>query len=313
MYIFSRMGCKKQVRWFVFLLLLVLVMAGCGSPQTVSDGLKVAATTTLVGDVARQVGGEHIELTVLLPVGTDPHTFEPRPQDMAALSEAQVVLINGLGLEEAMEPAIKANAKGALVDLSRGIEVLPFSAEHGDAADQHATGDPHTWTDPNNVMVWAKNIAAALGQADPANADTYRTNAEAYIRKLSELDSWIRQQVEQVPPPQRKLVTDHEVLGYFAKRYGFEQVGMVVPAISTGAAPSALELAALEDAIRSQGVRAIFVGKEINPALSDQVAQDTGVKLVSFYSGSLSEAGGLADNYLDFMRYNVQTIVEALK
>jgi manganese/iron transport system substrate-binding protein len=294
-------------------LLVGWVLAGCGSPEAVNDGLKVTATTTLIGDVVRQVGGQQINLTVMLPVGTDPHTFEPRPQEMAALSEAQVVLINGLGLEEAMQPVLEANIKGTLVDLSQGIETLPFVPEHGDADSAHATGDPHTWTDPNNVMIWAENIAAALGQADPANAETYRANAEAYKQQLSELDSWIRQQVEQIPPEQRKLVTDHEVLGYFARQYGFEQVGLVVPAISTSAAPSAQELAALEDAIRAQGVRAIFVGKDINPALASQVAQDTGIKLVYLYSGSLSEAGGPADNYLDFMRFNVESMVEALK
>lgn len=303
----------QLVKWAVLCFWIVLVVAGCRPQQAAGSELKVAATTTLVGDVARRVGGEHIALSVLLPVGVDPHTFEPRPQDMAALSEAQLVLINGLGLEEALEPALEANVKGTLVDVSQGIEVLPFSPGSRDAAGEHAAGDPHTWTDPNNVMVWARNIATALGQADPSNAAAYNSNAEAYINELSELDTWIRQQVGHIPEDQRKLVTDHAVLGYFARKYGFEQVGLLVPGVSASAAPSAQELAALEDVIREQGVRAIFVGKEINPALAGQVAQDTGARLVFIYSGSLSETGGQADNYLDFMRYNVLAIVEALK
>lgn len=324
MFMINLSGCGGQMRcafryglhpgrWLVLSVLVGLVLVSCGPPPTTGDGIKVAATTTLIGDVARQIGGEHIVLSVLLPVGTDPHTFEPRPQDVAALNEAQVVLINGLGLEEAMQPVLAANVKGTLVDLSQGIEVIPFSPQDGNAAGDHVTSDPHTWTDPKNVMVWAKTIASALGKADPANAATYQANAETYIRDLTALDSWIRQQVEQIPPEQRKLVTDHEVLGYFARQYGFEQVGLVVPAISTSAAPSAQELAVLEDAIGAQGVRAIFVGKDINPALASQVAQDTGVKLVYLYSGSLSEAGGPADNYLDFMRFNVESMVGALK
>ena len=117
----------------------------------------------------------------------------------------------------------------------------------------------------------------------------------------------------QVPAQNRKLVTDHAVLSYFAERYGFEQIGLVVPSLSTNASPSAQELAALEDAIRQAGVRAIFVSKEVNPEISNQVAQDTGARLVAIYSGSLGEPGSGADNYLDWMRYNVNAIVEALK
>jgi len=264
----------------------------------------------------REVGGGHIDLSVLLPVGADPHTFEPPPQDMAALSEAQVVFVNGLGLEEALNPSLEANVKGKVVEVSQGIEALPFNDRHeGDTGegDEHLAGDPHTWMDPNNTILWTQNIAATLAQSDPANASSYQANAEAYISKLKELDSWIRQQVEQVPGEHRKLVTDHAVLAYFAKEYGFEQVGLVVPALSTNASPSAQELAALEDAIRELGVRAIFVSKEVNPATSSQVAQDTGVKLVPIYSGSLGEPGSGAETYLDWMRYNVNAIVEALK
>jgi zinc/manganese transport system substrate-binding protein/manganese/iron transport system substrate-binding protein len=238
---------------------------------------------------------------------------------MATLSEAQVVFVNGLGLEEALEPALEANVEGKVVEVSEGIDVLPFDGagegeEHeGEEEPDHARGDPHTWTDPNNVMVWAQNSAEALAQADPANASAYQANAEAYIARLGELDGWIRQQVEQVPEGQRKLVTDHSALGYFAEQYGFEQAGLVIPALSTNAAPSAQELAALEDAIREQGVRAVLVGREVNPATSRQVAEDTGVKLVFIYSGSLGGEGSQVETYIDYMRYNVQAIVEALK
>jgi len=295
------------------LLLTVLVLAGCGTQRPAGDGLRVVATTTLVGDVVQQVGGERIALTVLLPVGADPHTFEPRPQDMATLSEAEVVFVNGLGLEETLEPALNANVAGLMVEVSQGIEVLPFEGGNADEADDHATGDPHTWTVRNNVMVWAQNIAEALAQADPANAAAYQANSEAYIAQLETLDSWIRQETALVPMEQRKLVTDHAVLGYFADEYGFEPVGLVVPALSTNAAPSAQELAALDDLIREQGVGAIFVGKEVNPSMAEQLAQDTGVKLVFIYSGSLGETGSGVDSYIEWMRYNVLAIVNALK
>jgi ABC-type Zn uptake system ZnuABC Zn-binding protein ZnuA len=148
---------------------------------------------------------------------------------------------------------------------------------------------------------------------DPTNAEIYRNNAAAYSVELQELDSWVHTEVNRVPDDRRQLVTDHDALGYFANRYGFEQVGTIVSSFSTDAAPSAQELAELEDAIRSLTVPAVFVGTTVNPALAEQVAADTGTRLVPLYTGSLSEAGGEADSYLNFMRYNVRAIVDALR
>lgn len=294
-------------------------MAACASAASPAEGkLKLVASTSIVGDVVRQVAGESAELVVLIPPGSDPHTFEPRPQDIAALSEADVVFINGLHLEEALDQALESNVQGKLVAVSDGIQALPFNAgdEHPGEAEQdddHAAGDPHTWMDPKNVATWVQNIAAALAQADPQNSDAYRRNAEAYTAELTALDSWIVEQTAQIPAAQRKLVSDHATFGYFAKAYGFEQVGLVVPALSTSAAPSAQELASLEDVIREQSVKAIFVDTTVNPALSQRIAADTGAQVVFVYTGSLSEEGGKAGSYLGFMRYNVNAIVEALK
>lgn len=295
---------------------LSLLLAACaGAPPVAGGKLAVVASTTLIGDVLRQVGGDRIAVTTLLPVGADPHSFEPRPRDMAALADAGLVFVNGLGLEEALRPALDANVTGTVVEVSQGITPLPFNGGRAgeDGAGAHATGDPHTWTDPNNVIVWTENIAAALSDADPANAATYRANADAYSVELRALDAWVRGQTAQVPPDRRKLVTDHAVWGYFADEYGFETVGLVVAALSAGAAPSAQELARLEDAIRQQAVPAVFVGTTVNPALSEQVAGDTGAKLVTLYTDSLGEPGRGPTSYLDFMRYNVNAIVAALR
>jgi manganese/iron transport system substrate-binding protein len=300
----------------LFLLLLLSACSSGGRQGSPPDGrLQVVATTSIVGDVVGNIGGELIELTVLVPPGGDPHTFEPRPQDIAAVSDAQVVFASGLGLEEALKGVLEANVKGTLVEVSDGLAVIPLQDkdEHEGAQPEHGTGDPHTWMDPNNVIIWAGNIATALAEADTTNRATYQTNAESYIAELRELDAWIRQQVEQVPPKQRKLVSDHAVLGYFAAEYGFEQVGLVIPALSSSAAPSAQELAALVDAIRAQDVQAILVGTTVNPALSEQVADDTGAELVFIYTGSLSQPGGVASSYIQLMRYNVQAIVDTLK
>jgi len=301
---------------FPIILITALLLVACGdAPVTSGDGLKVVASTTIVGDVVAQVGGDLIDLTVLFPTGADPHTFDPRPQDVAAISEADVVIIHGLDLEETLQPTLEANVRGVLVHAAEGIDMLPFAGDEHAAEEEHAHGggDPHTWTDPNNVMIWTDNIASALSEADSINAAAYQANADAYIDELRELDAWIRTQVESIPAENRELVTDHATFGYFADEYGFEQVGLVVAASSTNAAPSAKELAELTDAIKEHDVPAIFVGTTVNPALAEQIAKDTGVQIVYVYTGSLSELGGEAESYLEFMRYNVSAIVEALK
>jgi ABC-type Zn uptake system ZnuABC Zn-binding protein ZnuA len=302
---------KRNPIYRLILLLLVVVLSACtGAAPAAEDGRPhVLATTGIVADVVRQVAGEYVRVDTLLPVGTDPHTFEPRPQDAAALADADLVFANGAGLEEFLQPLLEsAGAMDRLVEVSDGITLLPFSGE-----DDHAGGDPHTWMDPNHVLVWVENIRSALAGLDPDHAAAYRANAEAYSASLIELDAWTQEQVARVPAANRNLVSDHAVFGYFAARYGFTQTGTITGSFSSGASPSAQELAVLEDAIRASGVPAIFVSKLENNDLADRVAADTGIPLVGLYHASLSQPGGEADSYLKLMRYNVSAIVEALK
>ena len=289
----------------------LITLSACTPGSTASSPtdqrLKVLATTTIVGDVVGAIAGEDIELSVLLPPGVDPHTFEPSPQDIAMLSEADIVFTNGAGLEAFME-RILANAGGdaVVVPVSEGIDLI--NAVH---EDEHG-GDPHVWTDPNNVMLWVSTIEGALSESDPENASTYQEKADAYRQALSDLDSWIQEQVTQIPKEKRVLFTDHETLAYFARRYGFEQGGAVIPAFSTLAQPSAQEVAALEDELRRSGAGSIFVDVSANPALSRRIADDTLTQVISIYSGSLSKPDGPAPTYLEMMRYNVNAIVQAL-
>ncbi|KAF0110055.1 MAG: ABC transporter substrate binding protein [Chloroflexi bacterium] len=311
---------KSQFAIFSKLLILGLILSACSVQNPATEGARVVASTTLVGDVVKQIGRDRISLTVLLPIGADPHTFEPRPQDAAALSDARIIFLNGLELEHSLEPIIETNAKGIIVKVSDGIDALPFNEtpaknniSTSDGTHQQAVGDPHTWMDPNLVIIWVQNITTSLSKADPANSAFYEANAKSYLIELSDLDLWIRSEVAGIPTEKRKLVTDHESLGYFAHRYGFELVGLVVASLSSNASPSAQELAILEDTIRQQGVSAIFVDTTVNPALAQQVAQDTGVKLVPIYSGSLGDANSGVTSYIQFMKANVKAIVEGLK
>ncbi|MCX6056321.1 MAG: zinc ABC transporter substrate-binding protein [Chloroflexi bacterium] len=302
---------------FLMIASLGIILVSCSVPAKNESGIKVVASTTLVGDVVQQIGGNKISLTVLLPVGADPHNFEPRPQDAVAISEAQIIFLNGLELEHSLEPLITSNAKGPVIEVSQGIEVLPFNETAAQAATSqshdHATGDPHTWMDPTLVKIWVANISSALSAADPDNAEYYKSNSQLYETQLTELDAWIQIEVASIPAAHRKLVTDHESLGYFSHRYGFELVGLVVPSLSSSASPSAQELATLEDTILTQGVPAILVDTTVNPSLSQQVAKDTNIKIISIYNGSLGDTESGVTSYIKFMRANVQAIVDGLK
>lgn len=296
------------------LLGLLEACSGAAPGRAVEDGrLQVVATTSIVGDVVRQVGGEWIDLLVLIPQGSDPHSFQATPQDMAKLAEADVIFANGAGLEAFLPTVVKSvGRQERVVELAEAVPLRQLEADHRDTDGEHEgeTGvDPHVWLDPNNVMIWADEIARVLGDLDPEHRAGYQANAGRYRDELSDLDAWIRDQVASIPEARRKIVTDHAVWGYFADRYGFEQVGALLPGFSTLSEPSASDLAALSQAIREQEVPAIFVGTTTNPALARQLANDLGIRVVEVLTGSLSPE---APDYLSYMRYNVSRIVEAL-
>jgi manganese/iron transport system substrate-binding protein len=340
---------KSVKRWprslsLIAWLTLVLMLAGCSSnplaatavnlaefqltpvaslksvPLAPGGRLQVVATTSIVGDVVAQVGGGAIDLLTLMPRGVDPHTYEPTPGDIQAIAKADIVFLNGLGLEETLLPRL-ANAGGqaALVSLSEGITPRGLGGVAGSgvtpaAGDLQESGvDPHVWQDPQNVIRWTENAADALSRLDPAGEQGYRQRADAYRKQLEQLDATIQALVDTIPLDQRRLVTDHDDMGYFAARYGFTIVGAVIPAYSTSAEPSAREISQLEDVVKQLGVKAVFVSVEANQVMSSRVAQDTGVRLVPIYAGSLSPADGPAPSYIKLMLYNVNTIVEALK
>ena len=301
-----------MLKKIILAIIILVTLAACdGRPAATADGrLHVLATTSIVGDVVAQVGGNYIDVTLLMPVGTDPHEYSPRPQDVAAIANADIVFANGAGLEAFLQPLL-VNAgvtTTKLVEVSTGIKLLTLSEQGNQAGD-----DPHTWMDPNNVLVWLDNIVAALTSADPGHAADYQANAKTYAASLRNLDVWIRAEVAQIPVENRLIASDHGVLGYFAARYGFTQVGTITGSFSTEASPSARELAKLEDEIRSSGVRAIFVTERSNQVMADQLAQDTGIRAVWLYHASLTGPSGSAPTYLEFMRYNVAAITGALK
>jgi len=291
-----------------------MVLNACTSTQEMNTPadhgrLQVVATTTFIGDVVGKIVGDAADLFVLLEPGQNPHSYLASPRDMVRISEADIIFANGLGLEDFLDDMAEgADIVEKIVVVSEGISGLIGV----DDPDHAHVSDPHVWFDPGNVMLWVENIYKALVVKDPENAAQFLINADLYILELTELSDWIRVEIGKIPLENRKLVSDHISLGYFANAFGFEQIGAVIPASTTEAVTSGQQLAYLIETIRQNQPPAIFVGLDFDPRLPQQVADETGVKLVRLYFGSLTD-GPPAGTYLDFMRYNVTEIRSALQ
>jgi ABC-type Zn uptake system ZnuABC Zn-binding protein ZnuA/ABC-type Mn2+/Zn2+ transport system permease subunit len=300
-----------------------LVVAGCGSGSGGSGGgdrIDVVASTPVVADLARQVGGDRVNVTQLLQPNTDPHDYEPRPSDVKAVASAQVVLESGMGLDHWVEDVVEqSGADPTVVDLSGALPVRlgadghADEDEHAEDADDHGDHDPHWWHDPENAIAATREIAAVLARADPDARATFKRNAEDYVEQLEALETGIRACVERVPVADRKLVTDHDALGYFARRYGIEVTGAVIPSRSTQAQPSAGEVADLVRTIRDEGVRAVFPESSVNTKLAEAIARQTGATVgAMLYADTLGPEDSAGATYLDAEAHNADAIVRGL-
>lgn len=277
-----------------------------------SQKLKVVATTIIVGDVVQAIGGDLIALNVLLSAGADPHSFEPTPQNLAQVADASIVFISGAGLEDSIGSIFDNVADDAiLASVSKDVLLLELQ---GDDSAGKVVVDPHVWLDPNNVIVWAKNIESTLRLADGDNAEQYHVNAANYIAQLEELDAWIEEQVGALSEGRRRIVTNHDSFAYFAQRYGFEVIDTIFPTGGEQTAPSARRIVELVDVIQTTGVNVIFVDSTLSMELARTIAQEAGVDVGELlYTGSFATADSVAATYIDMMRYNARTLVDALK
>jgi zinc/manganese transport system substrate-binding protein/manganese/iron transport system substrate-binding protein len=309
---------KREPVSIVLRVLVVLLLAACGEgddgSQGGSDEVSIAATTTIVADLARNVAGDRATVEAIVPAGADPHDFEPAPADVQQIAEADLVLELGLGYDEWTRDLIDQSGTNAtVVVLSEGVPTI----KGDDGEDEHEDDpdvDPHVWFDVANAKTIVVNIRDALIDIDPTGRTTYEANATAYLAELEELDSWIREQVATVPDANRKLVTTHDAFGYYVAAYGFKFVGAIIPSLDTQAQASARQIEDLLNLIEQEGVRAIFTETTINPDLTEQIAAEAGVAVVTnLYSDSLSDDGSATDTYIGIMRHNTSAIVDALR
>lgn len=269
--------------------------------------IDVVTTTTVFADMVRNVGGSHVRVTSLVPTGGDVHTFEPKPADVQTVAAARLLVMNGLGLDDWLEKTITSgSASGTpLLKLGPGLTDVPL-LPGGDPA----TRNPHLWMDVTYGARYVDEIARALANADPANAADYTTQAAAYKTRLAALDASIRQKISAIPAADRKLVTFHDAFPYYARAYGITIVGTAVPA--PGQDPTAAYTAQLIDEIRASGVKAIFSESQFPTRLVDQLAAETGAKVVAnLYDDSVGDPP--ADSYEGVLTWDTDQLVAALK
>jgi len=295
-------------------LLAILVPAACGGGATgdraAGSRVTVVATTPQVADFVRIVGGDAVAVHQVLQPGVDPHEFEPSPADQEAIRYSSAIFESGLGLEGWVAGAVEAaGAKAPLIDTSQGATLRRASAESRET-------DPHIWHDPANAKVMVANVARGLTAAVPERAGDISSRSTAYLAEIDALDADARRQIDTIPAAQRKLVTNHDALGYYADRYGITLVGSVIPSFDSQAELSSSQLSALVSTIRAQGVKAIFAESSLPAKTAAAVARDAGVKVVSgpdaLYADSLGKPGSDGDTYLKMMRHNTRQLVANL-
>lgn len=302
--------------------LAAALVAACAAPGSSvrpdADALRVVATTTVLADLVGQVGGEDVVVTSLVPKGGEVHTFDPTPSDLRAVGDADVIVMNGLGLDDWLGGVVADSGTTApIVELAADLEGVDYLEGGHEGEDEHDGEDghegealnPHLWLDVANAMRYVERIVETLADADPGQADAYRTRGDAYLGRLAELDDWARQQIGTIPEEDRVVVSFHEAFPYFARAYGLEIVGTIVDA--PGQDPSAGEIAALVDAIRTSGAKAVFGEAQFSPELVETIATEAGVAVESdLYNDSLGDPP--VDTYEGLIRWDVDRVVAAL-
>ncbi|TFC92732.1 zinc ABC transporter substrate-binding protein [Cryobacterium sinapicolor] len=315
-----------------------LTLVGCAptggsAAESAAGDLRVVATTTQVADLTRSVVGDAagVSVTQLIQPNQSAHSYDPSVADLTALGQADVLVINGVGLEEWLDAAINASGfDGVTIDSDEGIEIQDIAAgaepaddeahaDEGGATDDaehsHEGGNPHIWTDVANAETMVGTIAAGLSGAQPDLAGDFEANATTYTGRLAELDEWIRTNIDAVPVEQRLLVSNHDAFGYFTEAYGITYVGSIIPSFDDNAEPSAAAIDELVAAITATGVKAVFSEASISPKAADTIASEAGVTVYSgedaLYSDSLGATGSDGASYIGSQLHNVGLILES--
>ena len=290
--------------------LLFILGANCwhATPVAAQNKVRVSSFSTILTEIAQQVGGDRVEITAHLKPGVDPHDFEPKPSDMKAVATADLVLLSAKHMEGYIGRLKEATgAKGAIVEVGNSLPTLKLTVQHGDHS--HDGEDPHWWHSVRNIARATKVVRDELIRVSPGDKAAFTVSASAYLTKLESLEKWAKIKVAELPRDRRKLVTNHDAFGYFAKEYGFTV--MPIAGVSKNAQPGSKAVAALITVIKDAGVKAIFSEDVANPKVIQEITRETGAK---FGGELLSDGLGPKGMTIEAMfKYNISTIVDALK
>lgn len=294
--------------------LLTPALLAVALPASAQAPIKAVATFSILGDLLAEVAGDKVELSVVVGPDIDAHAYQPRPTDARALADAKVLVSNGLGFEGWIDRLAKAAPfKGRAIVATAGVATLKAGADHGHShGHSHGHGpDPHCWQDVQRVRTYVANIAKGLAEADPPNAARYRERAQAFDRRLVDLDTWVKAEIARVPADKRRAITGHDSFRYFSSAYG---VKFQSPrGYNTSSEPSARDVATLIREVREQRIKALFVENMTNPGLIDQIARESGAVVgPRLYTDALSGPNGPAPTYEKMMRHNVTALVAGM-
>jgi zinc/manganese transport system substrate-binding protein len=282
--------------------LTCLALFAAGYPARAQERLNVVASFSILGDLARNVGGDRVSVTTLVGPDGDVHVYTPAPADAKKIADAKLVLINGLGLEGWLPRLVQSSgSKAAIVAATSGIAPRKLGSD----------ADPHAWQSVVNAKLYVANIRDALGTADPANAGVYRANADLYLAKLDGLDREVREAVAQIPQARRKVISTHKAFGYFADAYGIEFIAPL--GVSTESEASARDIAGIITQVGSGKIPAVFLENISDPRLIRRISAETGARIGgTLYSDSLTGEKGDAPTYIDMVRHNIKALTSAL-
>lgn len=305
---------RRSGRWLLFALLFALPACGAApaggavTPAPAGKKIMVVTTMSILADMVKNVGGDRIVAQNIIPIGAGPEDYQPTPQDAQTIAAADVVFYNGHGLEEWLDDLFKSAARPGQpqIAVSEGLQAIDVGST------EFKAGNPHFWLSAAYGARYVEKIRDGLVLVDPAGKQTYETNAAAYVKQLLDLDGELKQQAQTIPAGRRKLVTNHDAFPYFAREYGFTIVGDILGNPETE--PSAGDLAQLVQRIKQEDVKAVFAESQFSPRLTQTIADETGVKVISnLYTDTLGDAGSGPTSYVELLRYDMKTIVDALE